>query len=137
VRGQHTPGVYHLVLRLRRELTLCVGKLGHLALPAGWYVYTGSAMGGLEPRLRRHQRQRKKLHWHIDYLLQHAELVEIVPVPTTRSTECERNRWVLAQPGVRVMAPGFGSSDCRCPAHLAYFPARTALPWKRETPSSE
>jgi sugar fermentation stimulation protein A len=94
-------------------------------------------MGGLEPRLKRHQRRRKKLHWHIDYLLRYAELAEIVTIPTARSTECERNCWVLAQPGARVAVRGFGSSDCRCPAHLAYFPTRPRLRWVRGTPSLE
>ncbi|HUU55189.1 MAG TPA: GIY-YIG nuclease family protein [Armatimonadota bacterium] len=121
---RRTPGVYHLVLRLRRARTIEVGRLGRFEFGAGYYVYTGSAMGGLEARLARHRRQRKKLWWHIDYLLRQAELVDVVAVPTQRREECERNRWVLSLPGAGVVAPGFGASDCRCASHLAYFGGR-------------
>ena len=129
MRRQHTPGVYHLVLRLARPAVLRVGRLGRFAFPAGYYVYTGSAMNGLEGRLARHRRERKKVRWHIDYLLRRAELVEVVPIATRRKTECARSRRILSLPGAEVVAPRFGSSDCRCPAHLVYFGAgRPAIP---------
>ncbi|MDH4179400.1 MAG: GIY-YIG nuclease family protein [Armatimonadota bacterium] len=116
--GRRRPGVYHLVLRLRRARTIQVGRLGRFEFGAGYYVYTGSAMGGLEARIERHRRQRKKLWWHIDYLLRQAELVDVVAVPTSRRVECERNRWVLSLPGACVAAKGFGASDCNCVTHL-------------------
>lgn len=118
MRGQRTPGVYHLVLRLRRARTIQVGRLGRFEFGAGYYVYTGSAMGGLEARLARHRRQRKRLWWHIDYLLRQAELVEVVAVPTQRRIECDCNRRLLSLPGADVPAPGFGASDCNCATHL-------------------
>lgn len=122
-----TPGAYHLVIHLAKRTTLRVGRLGQFAFPAGYYVYTGSAMGGLEARLARHRRRRKTLHWHIDYLLRRAELVDVVVIPSERSIECERNLRVLRMEGAEVVAPGFGSSDCRCSAHLAWFRTRPAL----------
>ena len=106
------------MLRLRRARTIQVGRLGRFEFEAGYYVYTGSAMGGLEARLARHQRQRKKLWWHIDYLLRQAELVDVAAVPTSRRVECERNRWVLSLPGADIPVKGFGSSDCNCVTHL-------------------
>ena len=106
------------MLRLRRARTIQVGRLGRFEFGAGYYVYTGSAMGGLEARLARHRRQRKKLWWHIDYLLRQAELVDVVAVPTQRREECERNRWVLSLPGADIPVKGFGSSDCNCVTHL-------------------
>jgi len=127
VSETRTPGAYHLVIHLAKRTTLRVGRLGQFAFPAGCYVYTGSAMGGLEARLARHRRRRKTLHWHIDYLLRRAELVDVVVIPSERSIECERNRRVLRMQGAEVVAPGFGSSDCRCPAHLAWFRTRPAL----------
>ena len=75
-------------------------------------------MGGLEARLARHRRQRKKLWWHIDYLLRQAELVDVVAIPTQRRIECGRNRCLLSLPGADVVAPGFGASDCNCVTHL-------------------
>lgn len=122
--GKHTPGAYHLILRMAKPATLRVGRLGRVAFHAGWYVYTGSAMSGLEPRLARHRRRRKKLHWHIDYLLRRANLVDVVAIPGKTKSECARNLRVLEMPGGKVVAPGFGSSDCRCAAHLIHFGAR-------------
>jgi len=127
VSEKRTPGVYHLVLRLAKRTTLRVGRLGRFAFPAGYYVYTGSAMGGLETRLARHRLRRKKLRWHIDYLLRRAQLVDVVAIPSERSIECERNLRVLRMEGAEVTAPGFGSSDCRCPAHLVWFRSRPRL----------
>ncbi|HSF57479.1 MAG TPA: DUF123 domain-containing protein [Candidatus Binatia bacterium] len=46
-----------------------MGKLGDAVFPAGTYVYTGSAMKGLAARVKRHCSRKKKIHWHIDYLL--------------------------------------------------------------------
>jgi len=91
------------------------------ALPAGLYVYTGSASRGLDARIARHMRKEKKLRWHIDYLLRQAEIVEVRRVETEERIECEMNRQVLARPGASVVVPGFGSSDCRCPSHLVYL----------------
>jgi Uri superfamily endonuclease len=118
-----TPGIYHLLLRLRRPADLRIGRLGRFNFPAGWYVYTGSAMGGLAARLARHRSRRKRLRWHIDYLLQVAEIASVVIVPTRRKIECIRNRRLLALTEARIIVPRFGSSDCRCPSHLLYFPS--------------
>ena len=45
--GARHPGVYLLLIRLRRK-TQWDGASGGGSLPAGWYAYTGSAMGGFE-----------------------------------------------------------------------------------------
>jgi Uri superfamily endonuclease len=63
------PGCYSLIIALKREITIRVGKLGTAVFPSGTYVYTGSAMKGLGARLKRHRAKTKKSHWHIDYLL--------------------------------------------------------------------
>jgi Uri superfamily endonuclease len=115
------PGVYQLHLRLSQAARVRVGKLGTFFFPAGRYVYTGSALGGLERRLSRHRRSEKKLHWHIDYLLCVAQIEEVTTWPASERRECEVNRSALEQPGARVIARGFGSSDCRCPTHLVYL----------------
>jgi Uri superfamily endonuclease len=115
------PGVYQLHIRLPRSERIQVGKLGMFGFPPGHYVYTGSAMGGLERRLARHQRQEKKLHWHIDYLLVYADIEGITVLPTWERLECSLNAETLARPGARVIVPGFGSSDCRCRTHLVYL----------------
>ena len=116
-----TPGSYYLYLRLDRSTTITVGRLGTFRFPAGRYVYTGSALSGLEARLARHRRRHKKLHWHIDYLLQHARITRVRRFPSSDRCECRLNAAMLRRPGAEVIAPGFGSSDCSCPSHLVYF----------------
>ena len=128
----NTPGVYQLHLRLPKAVRLRVGKLGTFSFPAGDYVYTGSALNGLEHRLARHRRRRKKRHWHIDYLLRHACIERVVVKETRQRLECLWNTEMLERPGAQVIAKGFGSSDCRCPAHLVYVPPKPAeVPGKR------
>ena len=63
-----TPGVYLLLIRLRRRRTAEGGRR-RWELRRGWYVYAGSAIGGLEGRLGRHLRTSQVRHWHIDHLL--------------------------------------------------------------------
>ena len=56
-------------------------------------------------------------HWHIDYLRKYARLVSVWYRSGAR---CEHS-WAAqlrAIPGKTVPMAGFGSSDCRCAAHL-------------------
>jgi len=115
------PGVYQLLLHLPEPRRIQVGKLGVFDFPAGFYIYTGSALGGLERRLARHRSRPAKLHWHIDYLLRHAQIERVDTYPTRERLECVLNRQVLARPDACVAVRGFGSSDCRCAAHLVYL----------------
>lgn len=88
-----------------------------LTFPEGTYTYTGSAKRSLASRIARHLGSDKKLHWHIDYLLARPE-ARVTRVKTFQACECEINQ----QTRGRVIAPGFGSSDCRsrCGAHLKW-----------------
>ncbi|MBM3134134.1 MAG: GIY-YIG nuclease family protein [Chloroflexi bacterium] len=119
-----TPGTYALLIRLERELTLTVGRLGTFVLAPGWYVYLGSALGGLAARLARHESREKRLRWHIDYLLAQAELVEAWWAAGSERQECRWAQAVLRLPGATVPIRRFGASDCRCPAHLVAFTDR-------------
>ena len=71
------PGSYLLVFILDRDISCCIGKRGLMTFPQGTYVYVGSALNGLDQRIRRHLRTDKKIHWHIDYLLPHAQITTI------------------------------------------------------------
>ena len=110
-------GSYILVLDLAENTQLTIGRLGSFRFPAGLYFYCGSALNGLEARIRRHLRRDKKLHWHIDYLAAVAEVTEVWWVADQERWEC---RWAEAITGLGggMVAKGFGSSDCRCPTHL-------------------
>jgi Uri superfamily endonuclease len=115
-----TPGSYVLIIGLSRDTPISVGRLGLFTFVEGFYCYSGSARGpgGLERRLARHLRQRKKPHWHIDYLLQHAAVVEIWKASSLERLECLSVQALLDLPGAHLPVPGFGSSDCTCGAHL-------------------
>jgi Uri superfamily endonuclease len=103
--------------------TVVVGALGALAFPAGWYLYLGSAHGpgGLAARLARHRRRGdKRFHWHIDYLRAVTVLVQVWS-DDGASQECRWAAAAAALPGANIVAPRFGASDCRCPAHLYHY----------------
>jgi Uri superfamily endonuclease len=110
-------GSYILLIELATRKNIFVGKLGNISFPKATYAYVGSAMNGLRARLARHLRREKKLHWHIDYLLNEAEVEEIILCQGDVKVECS-----LAQAlaGKLQSVPGFGSSDCKCRSHL-YF----------------
>lgn len=98
-----------------------VGALGRHVFSPGLYIYVGSAMNGLEARVRRHLNTSRgalrAVHWHIDYLLREAGVsVETV---YTRASE-ERIECSIAADISRMGQPirGFGCSDCRCESHL-------------------
>lgn len=118
-------GCYQLKIRIKSELEIEIGALGKCRFEKGEYVYTGSAMKNLEKRVARHRRKDKKTHWHIDYLLAHAqvELSEALCHPSASREECLYNQQLLIA-GAKVPVKGFGSSDCRiCPSHLVRIDA--------------
>lgn len=123
------PGVYQLLIRVRHPTSISVGALDVCLFPAGWYVYTGSARGGLTQRISRHLRDDKRMHWHIDYLLSVAESVNAFVLPGRARSEC---RFHADLSGGEIIVPGFGSSDCHCRSHLAHFKRRPdikLMPW--------
>ena len=85
--------------------------------PAGWYLYTGSAMNGVRVRLERYLNPERRRHWHVDYLLDHGDAVAAWVALGRAPLEC-RLAAALAAELERVSR--FGSSDCRCPGHLLY-----------------
>ena len=115
-------GIYVLVIELRSELNIKVGKLGMTPLSPGKYLYVGRAKRYLSGRLRRHLRKDKIRFWHIDYLLQEAYLEDIW-TKYGSIDECQTAATILSLcPGASFPAQGFGSSDCRCPSHLIQIP---------------
>ena len=116
-----TTVAYCLCIKIREDITVEVGALGNITFPKGEYVYVGSALNSLEPRIRRHiltsTGDHTVTHWHIDYLLREPA-VTIQPiyfVETDEKLEC-RIAEKVAEKGQPVR--GFGCSDCRCVSHL-------------------
>ncbi|MCD6414038.1 MAG: GIY-YIG nuclease family protein [Candidatus Diapherotrites archaeon] len=105
---------------LEMELTgsvIKVGALGEIAFGTGSYAYVGSAQNGLKQRIERHMRDRKKMHWHIDYLLTSpkVKLARIWAKEADKKEECGTAR-LLAKHFDGI--PHFGSSDCSCDSHM-------------------
>ena len=114
-------GTYALVILSEDRLLLPVGRLGtHEFLP-GYYIYAGSALRGLNSRLKRHLKTEKSLHWHIDHLLLQAKVIQIWYSLSEERLECAWNGILAQLPGAAPYIPGFGSSDCRCLTHLTHF----------------
>lgn len=130
------PGLYRLWLDLPHDVPIRVGALGTHHFRAGRYAYTGSARYGIAARVRRHLQAEKPLRWHIDYVIPFATLRGVESFAETGLTECDLNRETLVIPEAQVPVRGFGSSDCRCPAHLVHVPAWAPVPQRVVVPLS-
>jgi Uri superfamily endonuclease len=116
-----TKGAYCLIMRLPQEGIIPVGARPPVRFPAGYYCYVGSAMNSLEKRLCRHRSRHKKLHWHIDWFLEHAYIADIKSIESKERIECGISHDV-AELADGIPMKGFGSSDCTsCEAHLYHF----------------
>jgi Uri superfamily endonuclease len=125
-------GSYTLLVACETDTTVAVGALGDLALDAGWYAYSGTALGsGGFARVDRHRRvaagEHDVRHWHVDHLLG-ADATHIAAVYRTPEVdaECEATAALAAVPDARLV-DGFGASDCDCDAHLLHCPRRAPL----------
>jgi Uri superfamily endonuclease len=112
-----TKGSYVLLMMLSGSRIITVGSLSDIRFSSGFYAYVGSAMGGIAARLGYHLKRNKKRHWHIDYLLEEATIVDISICANNVRSECDIARSLGSQ---FDSVPGFGSSDCRCPSHLFF-----------------
>ncbi len=135
-------GSYVLALRLDAPHTLHVGRLGEFDFPAGWYLYAGSARGpgGLLARLARHGRRLgpdKRARWHVDYLREQAAWGGAWGRVAGERQECAWAAALRDLPGAQVVAPGFGSSDCRCPTHLVHVSVLPDDDWFSATLSAK
>lgn len=115
---------YFLLIELERENFISVGRLGDYTFAPGFYVYVGRAKRNMEARIARHLRREKKKRWHIDYLTCAASNVQYQTLPAWTGSECELAGMVKNRGG-KVVVKGFGSSDCKCAAHLFYFIEKT------------
>ena len=116
-------GTYVLVFHFNETRTIQVGRLGCFSFDPGWVCYVGSAFGpgGLLARLNHHLGAQERPRWHVDYLKQKAQITEIRVSTSRRRLECVWARALFRQKTARMCAPGFGASDCPCPAHLIHF----------------
>ena len=106
---------------MKKSEKLDIGHLHNMhKYRKGYYVYIGSAMNSLVPRLNRHLSDEKKMHWHIDYLLKSPDchIRDILFNISDKKIECDLAE-SISKDGEEI--PGFGCSDCSCSSHLIYF----------------
>ena len=113
-----SKGAYILLIDVPETRLIQVGRLGTFPFQEGTYLYVGSALNNLERRVARHVLKIKKLRWHIDFLLQFAEVQNVLMINTEKRIECALNRVVSETVPVVAEVEGFGSSDCHCLTHL-------------------
>jgi Uri superfamily endonuclease len=133
-------GTYLLIFKANEPFRCRVGKLGQFAGRAGFYAYVGSARGpgGVAARIKHHLAIAARPHWHLDYLRPHLHPVEVWCCYSSMPRE---HRWAQALiqfSSARIPLPGFGASDCRCEAHLAFFnklPPASTIKAQLQTPT--
>ena len=130
-------GIYALDIIINQDIVVRIGALGEVLFIAGDYVYVGSALNSLEPRILRHLGKSMgagiNFHWHIDYLLvkREVEVRSIYITDTTVREECLLAEYVRLH-GIPVK--GFGSSDCKCSSHLFMVKEFSFLNIERDLP---
>lgn len=112
-----------------QEIRIKIGSLGTVRFETGIYAYIGSALGvgiaSLKGRIKRHISKRKRIFWHIDYLLMHEEvqIIEVIYARTNLKMECEISGILESSPLVTTPIERFGASDCEsgCRSHLCHI----------------
>jgi len=117
---RENSGLYFLLIRLQESYELKIaGK--EVNVPRGYYIYTGSAQKNLASRIERHCRKEKKKHWHIDYLLEFAEVIDVKILPNVprEKEDVYAEKWLALADFVPVRK--FGASDSTAESHLTGF----------------
>ncbi|MEZ4519752.1 MAG: GIY-YIG nuclease family protein [Chloroflexota bacterium] len=110
-------GAAGLAGRLIRHATRCApGAPPHAIRDALLTSFRTSGLPSQPPRT-------KRLHWHIDYLLEKppAELADVWAVRSAESLEAELATRLASHTALEPVARGLGASDHRGATHLLYL----------------
>ena len=123
------PGTYALILHSPSAEVIRVGKLGQLQIQSGFYIYVGSAFGpgGLRARISHHRHISNHPRWHIDYL---RAVTCLQGIWYTYDSIRREHQWAevfVCSKRASIPFGGFGSSDCRCQAHLTYYQSQPSF----------
>jgi len=110
---------YILRIALDKDVQTKIGRLGRINFKKGIYLYVGSAKKNYKARIERHLVKKKRIFWHIDYLLSldDAKIKQIWI--TNKDKECKTAQF-LCKKGYSSI-DRFGSSDCNCHSHLFFI----------------
>ena len=129
-------GTYVLIVSVPQMKRIEIGQLGEIDIVPGFYAYVGSAFGagGLCARVGHHLESTAARHWHIDYLLQVAEPVEVWYTTAGQKLEHHWADLLEKAPQSRIPIPRFGSSDYHRSraSHLFYSKRRPSFAWFRQ-----
>jgi Uri superfamily endonuclease len=126
-------GTYAVLMELDRPRTFAVvGEyFRDVHLPAGHYVYVGSAFGsgGVRARVGRHLGYSAPPRWNIDHVRRAMVMREVWYTYDAEKRECSWARGVFHEAlAGSVIVPKFGSWDCfrsgpadRCPTHFLRY----------------
>lgn len=172
--GASRGGTYLLRMEVAAPLRVRFGRFRQgqpLALPAGSYLYVGSALAqkghaSLARRLLRHATRSgerpfhpiraqmvrlfpqvgladaplrpppaKKLHWHVDYLLDETavSLTHVIILRRPQPLETAVAQMLLADTAVTTPIPGLGAQDHPHATHLVRVPGDAA--WQEALPA--
>ena len=106
-------GSYVLVVEIKRDKRIRIGKLGEFLFKKGFYFYVGSAQGGIKRRIDRYFKKRK-IKWHIDYLIREGNVNGVLLFKGRKEEEISN----IMRKFMKQCIKGFGSSDKRCFSHL-------------------
>jgi len=122
-------GTYVVLLFNDSKKKIQIGRLGKFNFNRGYYIYIGSAMGigGIKSRVTRHLKKEKLKQWHLDYLRNSIDIVEIWYYYGSEKKECEWASVFNRLDDYKYPVKGFGSSDCKCYSHLVYSKKRPFL----------
>ena len=124
-------GTYILVAFAEQVKSVEIGRLGKYEIIPGYYAYVGSAFGagGLRARIGHHLESTAAPHWHIDYLLQHAQVKEVWFTTAGRKLERHWAELLENSPKFRIPIPRFGSSEYHRSrsSHLFYSKRRPSF----------
>ena len=113
-------GLYFLLIRVKQTFGLKIAGKDE-TVPRGYYIYTGTAQKNLASRIKRHCRKEKKKHWHIDYLLEFADVIDVKIIPNASRDEeaVYADKWLSIADFVPIKK--FGASDSPAESHLTGF----------------
>lgn len=114
---------YLLNISLERPQTIEIGGLGKFLFEDGNYIYVGSAKKNLHHRIVRHLKKKKKMHWHIDYLLRKARVTDVWTCNLPEETVADILMRKMESP-----VPRFGASDKKSKSHLFFGELQRDLP---------
>jgi histidyl-tRNA synthetase len=119
------PGFYAMAIELNDEVAVRLSGRSPIALPAGRYLYCGSAKGpgGLKARLSRHMRRGKSVRWHVDQLTEQGLVVgswispggdecELVQMCSHLQCQLLVSAAVIARPAAVICYSGPTESHC-------------------------